>query len=143
MRPESQPNDRDLQNTNAEFLVSSDALELNNATQDRETRLIGLVPPRLRLKEEILCRLIEYLNVLRVEESIQHLTLHRITKTQVLLSYDDSSLEPDLTQPLARGMEDSVKLAIGVNRKLEQDMFNQPIGRDQNLETDSALPNFM
>ena len=140
MRPESPPIDGDVQNTIEEALASSDALDLTIATLDGETRLEGLLPLRLLLQEEILYLLAEYPSAPNMDESIQLLPLHRITKAEARLSFDDSSLEPDLAQSFALGMEDSLRLVIRVNRPLAEALFNRPIGRDQSLAEDSANP---
>ena len=140
MRPESPPIDGDVQNTIEEALASSDALDLTIATLDGETRLEGLLPLRLLLQEEILYLLAEYPSAPNMDESIQLFPLHRITKAEARLSFGDSSLEPDLAQSFALGMEDNIKLIIRVNRPLAEALFNRPIGRDQRLEQDSVNP---
>lgn len=140
MRPESPPIDGDVQNTIEDALASSDALDLTIATLDGETKLEGLFPLRLLLQEEILYLLAEYPRAPNMDESIQLLPLHRITKAEARLSFDDSSLEPDLAQSFALGMEDSLRLVIRVNRPLAEALFNRPIGRDQRLAEDAENP---
>ncbi|WP_417521842.1 hypothetical protein [Marinobacter sp.] len=140
IQPESLRIVRELKNTIEEALASTDAFDLTSVTLDGETRLEGLGALQLLLQEEILYLLAESPSAPIMDQSIQLLPLHRITKAEAHLSFDDSSLEPDLAQSFALGMEDSLRLVIRVNRPLAEALFNRPTGRDQSLEADPENP---
>ncbi|WP_303292309.1 WYL domain-containing protein [Marinobacter sp. SS5-14b] len=140
MRPESPAIDSDVQSTIEEALASSDALNLTMLTLDGEIEFKKLLPLRLLLQEEILYLLAEYPDAQSMDDSIQLLPLHRITKAEARLSHNDSSLEPDLAQAHALGMEDSIRLVIRINRPLAEALFNRPIGREQSLMEDADNP---
>lgn len=136
MRPESPPIDEEVQRTVENALRDSDALTLTVQTLDGETTFNKLLPLRLLLQEEILYLLAEYPEATDLDDSIQLVPLHRIEKAEASLSLNDSSLEPDLAQQFALGMEAPFRLVMRVNRALAEALFDRPIGREQSIEAD-------
>lgn len=140
MRPESPPIDTKVQNTIENALRDTDALDVTMQTLEGETTLSKLLPLRLLLQEEVLYLLAENPNADNMDDSIQLIPLHRITHAESRLSVKDSSLEPDLAQQFALGMESAFRLVIRVNRELADALFNRPIGREQTIEADPEAP---
>ncbi len=140
MRPVSPPIDDEVQNAVEEALRNSDKLDLIVKTLDGETTLNGLLPLRMLLQEEILYLLAENPNAETMDNSIQLVPLHRILIAKSSLGLNDTSLEPDLAQQFALGMEGSLRLVMRVKRPLAEALFNRPIGRDQKIELAPGQP---
>lgn len=134
MRPESPPIHEQVQSAVEDALRDSDKLDLIIKTLDGETKLNGLLPLRMLLQEEILYLLAENPNAETMDDSIQLVPLHRILTAKSSLGLNDTSLEPDLAQQFALGMEGSLRLIMRVKRPLAEALFNRPIGRDQKIE---------
>jgi hypothetical protein len=105
-----------------------------------ETKLNGVLPLRMLLQEEILYLLAENPNAETMDDSIQLVPLHRILTAKSSLGLNDTSLEPDLAQQFALGMEGSLRLVMRVKRPLAEALFNRPIGRDQKIALDEEKP---
>lgn len=142
MRPESPPIDPAIQSTIEGAVRDSDALDLTVQTLDGEATLTKLLPLRLLLQEEVLYLLAENPAADNPDDSTQLIPLHRIIEAETSLSLEESSLEPDLAQRFALGMEEPFRLVMRVNRPLAEALFNRPIGREQNLEGDPDTPGY-
>ena len=140
MRPESPPIDAEIQSIIEDALRDTDALDLTVTTLNGETTYRKLQPLRLLLQEEVLYLLAENPDANAIDDSIQLIPLHRITQASASLSFNDSSLEPDLAQQFALGMEGSFRLVIRANQPLAEALFNRPIGREQHLERSNDSP---
>lgn len=142
MRPESPPINEQVQSAVEDALRDSDKLDLIIKTLDGETKLNGLLPLRMLLQEEILYLLAENPNAETMDDSIQLVPLHRILTAKSSLGLNDTSLEPDLAQQFALGMEGSLRLVMRVKRPLAEALFNRPIGRDQKIEQAEGEPDW-
>jgi len=142
MRPESPPINEQVQSAVEDALRDSDKLDLIIKTLDGETKLNGLLPLRMLLQEEILYLLAENPNAETMDDSIQLIPLHRILTAKSSLGLNNTSLEPDLAQQFALGMEGSLRLVMRVKRPLAEALFNRPIGRDQKIERVEGEPDW-
>jgi predicted DNA-binding transcriptional regulator YafY len=134
MRPESPPINEQVQSAVEDALRDSDKLDLIIKTLDGETKLNGLLPLRMLLQEEILYLLAENPSAETMDDSIRLVPLHRILTAKSSLGLNDTSLEPDLAQQFALGIEGALRLVMRVKRPLAEALFNRPIGRDQKIE---------
>lgn len=142
MRPESPPINEQVQSAVEDALRDSDKLDLIIETLEGETKLNGLLPLRMLLQEEILYLLAENPNAETMDDSVQLVPLHRILTAKPSLGLNDTSLEPDLAQQFALGMEGSLQLVMRVKRSLAEALFNRPIGRDQKIERAEEEPDW-
>ena len=140
MRPESPPIIAAVQATIEEALDTGQGLNLTLQTLTGQRTLEKLLPIRLLLQEEILYLLAEYPGAETIEDSTQLLPLHRISEARTCLVYESSSLEPDLAQAHALGMDSPFKLIIRVNPFIAEALFNRPIGRSQTMTPDTERP---
>ncbi len=138
MRPESPPIDEQVQSAVEDALRDSDKLDLTVKTLDGETTLNGLLPLRMLLQEEILYLLAENPHAETMDDSIQLVPLHRILTARASLGLNDTSLEPDLAQQFALGMEEALRLVVRVKRPLAEVLFNRPIGKNQKIEPEEG-----